>query len=405
MSMTRDFSFVIVGGGILGSALAALAVSNGFEPLVIRRPDTISPHADTLRNQGWLQSGIMYPISHFADESAYRVFADRTFFAGRDLLKMCRLPVSESGGLLGVSGAHHLEQLARKRALLKFSENEFHQLAMHDAKMIMGEHYEPDTAYYRIPDGPFDEAAVVAHFRDSATLKDQAVFLEVDDGVRLQQGAESVKVLFGDGYEIESPTVVVTAGVGSFELMAQCGVALNGNLQRTPLAVGDAPFDMPAPIMVDLGRGFSAVRHHRGNALAAAVVMGTRAKDRHDWPPERTVPLKAQAEFANGVPPAFQASMMGARYTAGYEVMPAPETGINAYQPWLQPAGPLIFASPGRATVSFLAAEDLMTLVHRRLKQVGYGRTSRVDISDCSAWDCPIAMHYMPNYTYDDAEV
>ena len=404
MSMVRDFGFVIVGGGILGSALAALAAGAGMDPLVLRRPDVEAPNADTLRNQGWLQSGIMYPIHHFIDENAYRAFADKTFFAGRELLAMCGLRVPDGGGLLGVSGEFHLTQLARKRELLRLSDHDFAQLEMAEAKRVMGQYYEDGSTYYRIPDGPFNEAIVLGHFRDDA-IEHGAVFVEVDEPVRLERSTDAVKVHFGDGIEIVSPTVVVTAGVGSFGLMKQCGVILNGELQRTPLVVGDAPSDMPAPIVVDLGRGFSAVRHDRGDGKAAAVVMGTRTKSRHDDPPSRIIPFAEQGEFSTGVPPAFQASMSGGRYTAGYEVMPKPDVGVSAYEPWIEESGSVIFASPGRATVAGLAAQDLFGAVLRRWKSEHHGRTSPIDISDCSAWSCQIAMHYMPYYSYNDAEV
>ncbi len=402
--MTRDFGFVIVGGGILGSALAALAAGAGMEPLVLRRPDATSPNADTLRNQGWLQSGIMYPISHFADENAYRAFADKTFFAGRELLAMCGLPVPEGGGLLGVSGEFHLAQLARKRELLRLSDHDFAQLEAAEAKRVMGRYYEDGSTYFRIPDGPFNEAVVLGHFRDEA-IEHGALFVEVDEPVRLERSADAVKVLFDDSREIISPTVVVTAGVGSFGLMKQCGVTLNGELQRTPLVVGDAPSDMPASIVVDLGRGFSAVRHDRGDAMTAAVVMGTRTKSRHDGPPKRIIPFADQREFSTSVPPAFQASMSGGRYTAGYEVIPRRGAGVSAYEPWIEADGPVIFASPGRATVTGLAAQDLFGAVRRRWKSERHGRTSPIDISNCSAWRCQIAMHYMPYYSYNDAEV
>ena len=52
---------------------------------------------------------------------------------------------------------------------------------------------------------------------------------------------------------------------------------------------------------------------------------------------------------------AFQASHVGRKYTAGYEVMPRPSAGVSAYEPWIEAAGPVIFASPGRATVTGLA--------------------------------------------------
>lgn len=404
MSMTRDFSFVIVGGGILGSALAALAAGNGMEPLVLRRPDHVSPNADTLRNQGWLQSGVMYPIKHFASEKAYANFAGMTFEAGHDLLAMCGLPLPEGGGLLGVNAQFHLDELTRKRQLLRLSDDEFDQLEAAEAKRIMGQHYEGGSTYFRIPDGPFNEAAVLHHFRDEA-MRLGAAFIEVEEPARLERTADNVKILLADGREIVSPTVVVTAGVGSFDLMAQCGVPLNGELQRTPLVVGDAPLDMPAPIVVDLARGFSAVRHERGASLAPAVVMGTRTKTQHTGLPERIVPIADQAQFSSFVPPSFQESLTGGRYTAGYEVMPKREVGVTAYQPWIQPDGPVIFASPGRATVSALAANSLLAAVRERWARERHGRTTAFDTSACSPWDCPISMHYMPYYSYNDAEV
>jgi glycine/D-amino acid oxidase-like deaminating enzyme len=67
--------FAIVGGGLLGTAVAALASAAGFGVLVIRLRDHIIPRADTLRNQGWLQSGIMYPIDQFGGRANYERFA------------------------------------------------------------------------------------------------------------------------------------------------------------------------------------------------------------------------------------------------------------------------------------------------------------------------------------------
>ncbi|MER9877948.1 FAD-binding oxidoreductase [Mesorhizobium sp. M0118] len=401
--MTRDFGFVIIGGGILGSATAALAAGMGLDPLVVRRPDTVSPNADTLRNQGWLQSGVMYPISHFASEQAYANFAAQTFFAGRELLAMCGLPVPQGRGLLGVSDASRLAELTRKRQLLRLSRHEFAQIETAEAKRIMGKHYEKLSIYFWIPDGPFDEAAVLSHFRAEAT-RDGAVFIEVDEPVRLERSSNMVTVKFGDGRQITSPTVVVAAGAGSFGLMHQCGVKLVGELQRTPLVVGDAPADMPASIVVDLGRGFSAVRHERGSSTGPAVVMGTRTKSRHDGAPKRVISLAEQEEFSTFVPPGFQASMARGRYTAGYEVMPNRGLGISPYEPWIHPDGSVIFASPGRATVSALAAQRLVAAVLDRRESERHGRTTSIDTSTCNPWDCQISMHYMPYYSYNDAE-
>lgn len=401
--MSRTFGFVIVGGGILGSALAAIAAGAGLDPLVLRRPDVSAPQADTLRNQGWLQSGIMYPIKHFSSEDAYRAFADRTFFAGRELLRMCGLPVPGAGGLLGVNSEFHLEQLNRKRQLLRLTDDDFAQLEKAEAQRLMGSHFQEESTYFRIPDGPFDEAAVLEHLRSEATANG-AMFCEVDEPVRLERSSDSVKVHF-EGREIVTSTAVVTAGAGSFSLLAQCGIALNGHLQRTPLFVGEAPEDMPAPIVVDLGAGFSAVRHSRGDTMPAAVVMGTRTKGQHEGVPERVVSMAEQVSFTRDVPDGFKPSLFNGRYTAGYEVIPERETGVSAYEPWLLEDGPLLFASPGRATVAGMAAQSVFESVMDRRRATRHARTSSVDLSDCSLWSREIAMHYMPCYSYNDAEV
>ena len=84
---TIDLDFVIVGGGILGTAVAALASQSGYRVLVLRLGDGGIPRADTLRNQGWLQSGLLYSMRDFSDEAEYRALALRTFFGGREMLR------------------------------------------------------------------------------------------------------------------------------------------------------------------------------------------------------------------------------------------------------------------------------------------------------------------------------
>ena len=403
MSATRNFSFVIVGGGILGCALANIAAAAGHDCLVLRRSDGGAPNADTLRNQGWLQSGIMYPIKQFDDEGAYATFANRTFVAGRELLAMCGLSVPKARGILGLNKQFHLDDLNRKRELLRFSEREFRQLEQAEAERMMGGHFEPGSTYYRIPDAPFDEAGVLSHFRKEA-VREGAAFIEVAGAVELDRHIDGVRVSF-DGRQLTTPIIVITAGAGSIGLMRQCGIPLQGELQRTPLFVGVAPRDMPAPIIIDLGRGFSAVQHDRGDGNKA-VVMGTRVRLRPaPDPTERTVSIKDQADFGDAIPPGFKLSLEGGRYTAGYELMPKDGVGVNGFQPWIHADGPVIFASPGRATGTVLAVQPLMAEVIERRSIASARRTSDVDVSQCSEWNGEIAMHYMPSYSFNDAEV
>jgi glycine/D-amino acid oxidase-like deaminating enzyme len=402
--MNVDFAFVIVGGGILGSALAAFAARAGYEPLVLRLSDAGAPQADTLRNQGWLQSGVMYKVKDFASPADYAAFAEQTYEAGKELIQECGLELREPPGILRASEPFHLERLEEKRKLLRLSHPGFIQLAPSDAKELLGRYHEANSTYFRIPDRPFDEAAVVTYFRKRA-VEDGAVFVEVNEPARLEVSGSGVRISF-DGREIETPILVVAAGAGSFGLMKQCQVEMSGHLQRTPLMVGEAPDDMPAPIMVDLDRGFSAVRHRRGQLDEAAVVMGTRVKTpKAPDPAERLVPKDDQVGFSLNVPPGFRTCLDAGRYTAGYEVMPPINGHLSPFHPWIEVHGPVIFASPGRATIAGLSAAKVYREVLGLQVRSSTKRTSKFDISGCTHWGCAVEMHYMPTYTYNDAEI
>src|SRR5688572_32774600 len=83
----------IVGGGILGVAIAALTAQKGYRVCVLRLNDQERPRADTLRNQGWLQSGFMYVGRFEPDRTRGRTLARQMYFAGRRMLIDLDLPL------------------------------------------------------------------------------------------------------------------------------------------------------------------------------------------------------------------------------------------------------------------------------------------------------------------------
>src|SRR5262245_25854744 len=76
--------------------VAYLAQAEGHRVLLVRLSDRDVPHADTLRNQGWLQSGLRY--MHDSDDS--RVFARRMRAAGRELHTRLALRPPNGYGIL-----------------------------------------------------------------------------------------------------------------------------------------------------------------------------------------------------------------------------------------------------------------------------------------------------------------
>ena len=273
---TSNFDFTVVGGGILGTAVAALASAAGYGVLVLRMSDKGVPRADTLRNQGWLQSGVMYHVEGFRSEADYAEFATRTFFAGRTMLSDCGLPLSSSPGLICVQREDRVADLVRKVALLKFGRDEFRRLELDEVDNRLQEFADPKSAYFSIPDTPFDEAGVLTHLRRSA-VRDGAEFIELTEPVTLERRGDLIRIHCG-GNTLNSPVTLITAGAGSFALVGQLGLALQGELRRTPLLVSSNDGAIPSPIFIDLDRGFSAVHHPCDGLSHGATVIGTKAR-------------------------------------------------------------------------------------------------------------------------------
>ena len=396
------FSALIIGGGILGVVTAAAAAVAGFRPLVLRLSDRVRPQAETLRNQGWLQSGIRNRFHDFPSLEAFADFGLQNYIHGRQMLRDCGLPIPSKGGLIYSKDSSRIAELHKARELLGLPDEEFRQLDACEARDLCGECWHRETTYFRSPDVPFDEAGVLEHYRRTAKAGG-AAFIELDEPAKLTRLSDGVRVAFED-FWIDSPLVVVAAGAGSFELMAQYGEKLNGTLNCTPLLVADAPESMPAPIIADLDKGFSAVRHERGGD-PPAVVMGTRVKLR-DVPfvgaSERVIHESEQQEFREKMPPPFD--QLRGRFTAGFELVPPPRPRTSPYRPWIETRGNVILASPGRATIATLAASLTLERIIEHWRS-DRRQTTALDVAACRQWEAPIAMHYMRSYDFNDAEV
>jgi glycine/D-amino acid oxidase-like deaminating enzyme len=402
---TKFLDLVILGGGILGTAVAAKASAAGMGVVLFRLNDRDRPRADTLRNQGWLQSGIMYPIHHFRDQRQYRLFALKTFEAGREMLEDCGLPIPGPGGIIGVNAPERIEDLKLKARLLnKVPQKAFRRLETDEARDVVGEWAEEGVEYYRIPDAPFDEAAVVNHLRDEA-LKNGAELVDLSAPAQLECRSDSIFVRYGEE-AIEAPLTLVAAGAGSFDLMAQVGMFVEHTLHRTPLLVGRGACSMPADIFVDTKNGCSAVHHKCTDMEHGAVVVGTRVKCENAgffYPDDRRIPPCEIEEMRENLHPGFERLLPG-RYTAGYEVIPPARSGRTQYEPWIVDSGSVVFCSPGRATVALRAAQELVEEVLKPKSKSRIGGRATYTQSIGTPWQTPINMHFTQHYDFNDAE-
>jgi glycine/D-amino acid oxidase-like deaminating enzyme len=400
-----DYAFTIIGAGILGTAIAALAAMAGYQPLVLRLPDDDRPNADTLRNQGWLQSGIMYSLDEFSDHDDYAVLANRTFFAGRSMLAECGIPHSTEFGIISVKDSERIRQLELKRTLLGMPNEDFRLLERSEFPAGLTDVTASDSAYYRIPDCPFDEAAVLRALRDIARSHN-ADFVQLTHPVQLEAAGAATRIRYG-GHVFESPVIVIAAGAGSFHLVNQIGGQLDGELRRTPLLVSHSPQLVPCSVFVDWDSGYSAVKHAAPGLPNGAAVVGTKARLQPApivSAADRRIPENERLKFERCLHPALAKSLLPGRFTAGYEVIPRRTTGLTAYDPWIVPFGNVLFASPGRATIGWLAAQEALEKTIEMIEAASFRRVVHSP-DPLLTWQHPIHMHYTTQYSFNDLEV
>jgi glycine/D-amino acid oxidase-like deaminating enzyme len=410
-----DADVAVIGGGILGLASAALAAQRGYTAIVLRLSNEGRPRADTLRNQGWLQSGLMYVGRLGADRRRGRILANKMYNAGLVMLESLGLPVpnGEPSGVLRVRSQDEADHLLADAAALGFSDV-VREVEPSIIRQRLGPVFEEDTAYYSIPDAPFPEALVLELLRMRAA-EAGVHFVECDKPVCLKKNDRSPS---GHGIHcgettIVSKVTVIAAGAGSYGLLRDLEVDPKMKFQQTPLLVLDGCHSIEVPIFVDRPRGFSFVQHPAaGDHLPeGALVIGTTAVDEDvDFVPfeERKITRARVAEFREKLPDCFRGYVEVGRFTAGFEVIPVGIFDDEGYElhyvePWVRWFGVddglrLLVAMPGRATMGMLAAEMVLNELEAHVE------CSANPLVRPELWEGDIFMHFHRIYDFDDRE-
>jgi glycine/D-amino acid oxidase-like deaminating enzyme len=409
---TETCDVAVVGGGILGLALAAVTAQQGYHVILFRLSDQGRPRADTLRNQGWLQSGLMYVGHYGAEHDANRVkgraLAARMRAAGRDMLRDLRLPpIPETE--YGIYRLADDEQAAKLEADAKeLRIKGVKKLADVDViRSRLGPVYDDGGVYYQIPDLPFPEAKVLRRLREWA-IRDGAILIQVDAPLRMIASGEStsgVELVF-QGSRVRSGITIAAAGAGNHALLSELGIDTKMEIQQTPLLVVHNTLSILAPLFADRFRGFSFVRHNAepDTLPDGALVIGTRAARFVPYvtPDSRVINDQDIETFSRHVPPAFLPLIEQGRFTAGFEVVPHRDLKLPYVAPWLQwyPEFPaLLMAMPGRATMGVSVARQILEQIKQRLEPPPSGRRPS---TDGPQWGDDIFMHFHRHYDFDD---
>jgi glycine/D-amino acid oxidase-like deaminating enzyme len=400
----------VLGGGILGLGIAALAARRGYRVVVIRLHDRGRPRADTLRNQGWLQSGLIY-IDHFgSNRRRGRVVAGQMYAAGLGMLHDLGLPPPDPSerGMLRTRTQDEGKRLEEDAEVLRIKGVK--RLGERFARGRLGAIYETGV-YYSIPDTRFPEATVLERLRKIAQTEG-ADILQLAKPAILASDANSgsgVRIACEDGREIVSKATVAAAGAGNCPLLQGLAIEPFLRIKQTPLLVLHESLSNTVPIFADRDRGFSFVHHPPDGPILpnGALVVGTkvdRVVEFHS-PDDRRITLEDRQKFATFLPPILQARIPAGRFTAGYEVIPEENLDRKYFEPWFDwvegfPA--LLHAMPGRATLGLFVARQVLDELVLRIGRPNGRNPSTGELA--TGWVDPILMHYDPAYDFNDSD-
>jgi glycine/D-amino acid oxidase-like deaminating enzyme len=410
---TINCDIAVIGGGILGLAIAALAAQKGYEVRVFRLNDQDRPCADTLRNQGWLQSGLMYIDRFGADRARGRTLSRQMYFAGRRMLVDLELPLPTEAdrGIIRLNSEEEAALLEEDARYLRIAGVQ--RLDTTFVQRRLGDIYE-DGIFYSIPDAPFPEAMVLTKLREIAQQQ-RADLIQSTTPARLisdinsESGARVECQIDGKNYQILSKATIAAAGAGNWPLLHGLGIDPAMTLRQTPLLVLHETFFTDVPIFADRMRKFSFVRHPPDGELLpeGALVIGTKVHREVAFKPpdSRRIEPEDREEFETYLPSILKEKISSGRFTAGYEVIPDKKLELKDIEPWVEwvegfPA--VLKAVPGRATMGMFVARQILDEITSR---IGVPDTTRSPYSRIGMpWDGEIFMHYHPNYSFNDSE-
>jgi glycine/D-amino acid oxidase-like deaminating enzyme len=410
---SSDIDLLVLGGGILGVGVAALAAALGYSVMLIRLGDEDRPQAETLRNQGWLQSGMMYVNRFKGNRKAGLKLAKKMYAWGHTMLTRLGIPIPDENNraILRVRTPQEGVQILSDARDLKISKF-VRQLAESESQAKLGSLFEEGSLYYSLPDIPFDEAAVLEVLRQNA-VSDEALLLNTKTPARLipDSGVAGRFNCEWEGGTLSPRVTVLAAGAGNYPLLEQLGVSPPMTLRQTPLLVVRDELSTTVPIYADRTRGFSFVRQSLHTASGgAALVVGTNVH-RDNVPfraaVDRRISEKEVEDFKKCLPPVLEACVSTGRFTAGYELIPDSSVRKGYFEDWVTDVGGypgLIMASPGRATLGLMTAQQVVRRASKLLGAPSPSKGRDPSLVTTSSWDDEIHMHFEDYYSFDDSK-
>lgn len=386
---------------MLGAWVSLRAAQQGYRVDCVRLSDSRAaggPRADTLRNQGWLQSGLRYARM---DRDFLLQQARRMWTTGSEMLNALHIERDTRGGVWRVS-EERAKDISEAGEEMCIPEGQRRVLGATEAEVLLGPLYREGGVYMKTPETTFPEEEIVTEVRARARARG-VEFQEAERPVELEV-IEGQVIARMDELAIEAKVVVLAAGGGLARLLSQVGVCDYLEFRRTPLLVHEQAIeDCQVAVFQDnvSGRKYSLTNHQPKSEMSkGAVVVGTdfsnRSADLDPW--AREISRDDWEQVLAGTPDFLREG----RCTTGFETFPARFSKQEEWLPdiWVpEDLKNVIVAIPGRATMAMTVADEVVERITKIFPIEGQFVDWESEINVGKNWGEPIHMHFQQHYS------
>ncbi|HEX3129877.1 MAG TPA: FAD-dependent oxidoreductase [Thermoanaerobaculia bacterium] len=305
---------LVIGGGIMGLWLTWRYSWLGYHVLCLRLRDEERPCAETLRNQGWLQSGGRYFRSlsisvnsiksrltqkdlspserdqlkaKLKKDEELRASAVDMHYSAQEIRQEFGISLADDSGLRGVMRLRENETWTEDLlnghvdGKLSIAELGAESLDSDQAKQRLGQLFDPEGTYLSTSERAFEEDVLLEVLRTRALSTKRARIRVLRDPAVLEWGdADHLNAVCNcEEGQVLADRVFLAAGAGTPCLLADLGLQIALKVQRTPLLVGRVPDALGSLVLEERFRSYSLVSHHTPNGLVGVVGVGAQNSD------------------------------------------------------------------------------------------------------------------------------
>ncbi|MBW8683309.1 FAD-dependent oxidoreductase [Chitinophaga rhizophila] len=382
----KKVDVLIVGGGILAWVLAQrISRLNTVKSAVIISSREL--HTSSLRNQSWLQSGLLYNL----DDSVEREVAELCIFHGRKLMDLRNERMLRQAAIMAVKSEEEAEKkISFLRAHGFIYPN--HYLNTNEAREKLGndflnsESYSKGSKFIWTPDQPFDEGGLLRFCEDSisfanfkfSSIKGNAVLKKN----ALTKNGYSVQV---DNEEFDPGVLFVLTGLNTIRFLEPLGIEENIKIKarRCVLMKSLNFIDLKVPIFINKinNTNINTVKDLSGKKLhLLGDSIYTPVENIHQLPKDMNVTTQDKELFlqnfcqSGGYPDLKSKLELFLEDDNNFSVCYKTESA--AYLPWIYDSNTfdqcgyknIYMAGPGKATLAFHTATELL-----RIAKLGEG--------------------------------